>query len=96
MVAARTVSTLDLRGQVALAIKPIVTALRGFAGFVLAQAMNNGTKLNLSVEACHGTNSAVALQGTAALDFLSFWTCHRAKLTRLAEPISPLASSAES
>jgi hypothetical protein len=37
MVAARTVSTLDLRGQVALAIKPIVTALRGFAGLVLAQ-----------------------------------------------------------
>ena len=106
-VAARTVSTLDLRGQVAFAIKPIATntgqidatmrlgadatftnsddisatvlsqpltfsttqdtALRGFAGLDLAQAMNNGAKLNLSVEAGYGTNSAVTLQGTAGL-----------------------------
>lgn len=106
-VAARTVSTLDLRGQVAFAIKPIVTAtgqidatmrlgadasftnsddisatvlsqpltfsttqdtaLRGFAGLDLAQAMDNGAKLNLSVEAGYGTNSAVTLQGTAGL-----------------------------
>jgi uncharacterized protein with beta-barrel porin domain len=106
-VSARTVSTLDLRGQVAFAIKPIATntgqidatmrlgadatftnsddisatvlsqpltfsttqdtALRGFAGLDLAQAMNNGAKLNLSVEAGYGTNSAVTLQGTAGL-----------------------------
>lgn len=106
-VAARTVSTLDLRGQVAFAIKPIVTAtsqfdatvrlgadatfsnsddisatvlgqpltfsttqdtaLRGFAGLDLAQKMDNGAKLNLSVEAGYGTNSAVTLQGTAGL-----------------------------
>ena len=106
-VAARTVSTLDLRGQVAFAIKPIVTAtgqidatmrlgadatftnsdditatvlsqpltfsttqdtaLRGFAGLDLAQAMDNGAKLNLSVEAGYGSNSAVTLQGTAGM-----------------------------
>ena len=106
-VAARTVSTLDLRGQVAFAIKPIVTstgqidatmrlgadatftnsddisatvlgqpltfsttqdtALRGFAGLDLAQAMDSGAKLNLSVEAGYGTNSALTLQGTAGL-----------------------------
>ena len=100
-VSARTVSTLDLRGQVAFAIKPIVTstgqidvtmrfgadatfinsddisatvlsqpltfsttqdtALRGFAGLDLAQTMNNGAKLNLSVEAGYGTNSALTL-----------------------------------
>ena len=106
-VAARTVSTLDLRGQVAFAIKPIVTstgqfdatmrlgadasfsnsddisatvlsqpltfsttqdtALRGFAGIDLAQKMDNGAKLNLSVEAGYGTNSALTLQGTAGL-----------------------------
>jgi hypothetical protein len=106
-VAARTVSTLDLRGQVAFAIKPIATstgqidatmrlgadatftnsdditatvlsqpltfsttqdtALRGFAGLDLAQAMDNGAKLNLSVEAGYGTNSALTLQGTAGV-----------------------------
>lgn len=106
-VTARTVSTLDLRGQVAFAIRPIVTAtgqvdatmrlgadatftnsdditatvlsqpltfsttqdtaLRGFAGLDLAQKMDNGAKLNLSVEAGYGTNSAVTLQGTAGL-----------------------------
>jgi uncharacterized protein with beta-barrel porin domain len=106
-VAARTVSTLDLRGQVAFAIKPIVTstgqfdatmrlgadatfsnsddisatvlgqpltfnttqdtALRGFAGLDLAQAMDNGAKLNLSVEAGYGSNSALTLQGTAGV-----------------------------
>jgi len=106
-VAARTLSTLDLRGQVAFAIKPIVTAtgqfdatmrlgadasfsnsddisatvlgqpltfsttqdtaLRGFAGLDLAQKMDNGAKLNLSVEAGYGTNSAVTLQGTAGM-----------------------------
>ena len=106
-VTARTVSTLDLRGQVAFAIKPIVTAtgqfdatmrlgadasfsnsddiaatllaqplnfsttqdtaLRGFAGIDLAQKMDNGAKLNLSVEAGYGTNSALTLQGTAGL-----------------------------
>ena len=106
-VTARTVSTLDLRGQVAFAIKPIVTAtgqidatmrlgadatftnsddisatvlgqpltfsttqdtaLRGFAGLDLAQKMDNGAKLNLSVEAGYGSNSAVTLQGTAGL-----------------------------
>jgi uncharacterized protein with beta-barrel porin domain len=106
-VAARTVSTLDLRGQVAFAIKPIITAtgqfdatvrigadatfsnsddisatvlgqplnfsttqdtaLRGFAGLDLAQKMDNGAKLNLSVEAGYGTNSAVTLHGTAGL-----------------------------
>ena len=106
-VAARTVSTLDLRGQVAFAIKPIITAtgqfdatmrlgadasfsnsddisatvlgqpltfsttqdtaLRGFAGLDLAQAMDNGAKLNLSVEAGYGTSNAVTLQGTAGL-----------------------------
>ena len=43
------------------------TALRGFAGIDLAQAMENGAKLNLSVEAGYGTNSAVTLQGTAGL-----------------------------
>jgi uncharacterized protein with beta-barrel porin domain len=106
-VAARTVSTLDLRGQVAFAIKPIITAtgqfdatmrlgadasfsnsddisatllaqpitfstsqdttLRGFAGIDLTQAMDNGAKLNLSVEAGYGTSNAVTLQGTAGL-----------------------------
>ena len=43
------------------------TALRGFAGIDLAQAMNNGAKLNLSVEAGYGSNSAVTLHGTAGL-----------------------------
>ena len=106
-VAARTVSTLDLRGQVAFAIKPIITAtsqfdatvrlgadasfsnsddisatllaqpitfstsqdtnIRGFAGIDLTQAMDNGAKLNLSVEAGYGTSNAVTLQGTAGL-----------------------------
>jgi hypothetical protein len=106
-VAARTVSTLDLRGQVAFAIRPIVTAtgqidatmrlgadatftnsddisatvlsqpltfsttqdtaLRGFAGLDLAQKMDNGAKLNLSVEAGYGSNSALTLQGTAGM-----------------------------
>ena len=106
-VTARTVSTLDLRGQVAFAIKPIVTAtgqidatmrlgadatftnsddisatvlsqpltfsttqdtaLRGFAGLDLAQKMDNGAKLNLSVEAGYGSNSALTLQGTAGM-----------------------------
>ena len=107
-VAARTVSTLDLRGQVAFAIKPIVTStgqidatmrlgadatfsnsddisatvlgqaippfsttqdtnIRGFAGLDLAQAIDNGAKLNLSVEAGYGTSNALTLQGTAGL-----------------------------
>ena len=107
-VAARSVSTLDLRGQVAFAIQPIVTStgqidatmrlgadatftnsdditatvlgqaippfsttqdtnIRGFAGLDLAQAMDNGAKLNLSVEAGYGTSNAVTLQGTAGL-----------------------------
>ena len=105
---ARTVSTVDLRGQVAFAFNPIITSagqfdatmrlgvdtsftssdeitatllgqpitlsaassntkIRGFAGLDLAQAMSNDAKLNLSVEAGYGTNSAVTLQGTAGL-----------------------------
>jgi hypothetical protein len=43
------------------------TALRGFAGLDLAQKMDNGAKLNLSVEAGYGTNSALTLQGTAGV-----------------------------
>ena len=41
--------------------------MRGFAGLDLAQKMDNGAKLNLSVEAGYGTNSALTLQGTAGL-----------------------------
>jgi hypothetical protein len=110
-VAARTVSTLDLRGQVAFAIKPIVTStgqidatirlgadasfsncddvsatvlgqpqnfstsqdtsLRGIAGIDLAQKMDSGAMLNLSMEAGYGTTSALTLQGTAGLVWAS-------------------------
>jgi hypothetical protein len=43
------------------------TNIRGFAGIDLTQAMDNGAKLNLSVEAGYGTSNAVTLQGTAGL-----------------------------
>lgn len=108
-VASRTVSTLDMRGQVAFAIKPIVTkagvldatlrlgadmtfsnsdeiaatllgqpitlntsqdtALRGFAGLDLAQKLDNGAMLKLSVEAGADTSSAVTVKGTAGLEW---------------------------
>jgi len=108
-VASRTVSMLDMRGQVAFAIKPIVTkaglldatlrlgadmtfsnsddisatllaqpitfgtsqdtALRGFAGLDLAQKMDSGAELKLSVEAGADTSSAVTVKGTAGLEW---------------------------
>jgi uncharacterized protein with beta-barrel porin domain len=107
-VGSRSISIVDLRGQVAFAIKPIVTGtgqfdatmrlgadatvtnsdditatllgqpitlgistqvktVGGFAGLDLAQKLDNGANLKLSIEAGYDTDNAVTVNGTAGL-----------------------------